>query len=146
MRHKLLIVTFLCAAAVAPGCSYANGNKSVAPQLDGAVKAQESQEFAFRHKAEFVEKMKKELAELQKQLDRLSARVDRSTDTAKADAKAKLEEVREKMVLTRNILTQAEHATEETWEDVKAGITKTFGEMKHSYTDTRQWLSDKIAP
>jgi hypothetical protein len=58
-----------------------------------------TQDYAYAQKAEFVDKMKKELAEIQEELDRLSAKVERSSGEAKVDAKTRLDAVRGKWLL-----------------------------------------------
>src|SRR5262249_45210182 len=51
---------------------------------------QAAKEYAYAQKDEFVEKMRSELADLNRQLEQLSARVETSTDAAKEEGKAKL--------------------------------------------------------
>jgi hypothetical protein len=159
MRHTLLVISFLLVAAFAMGCKSTDGKSAAetkhredaAAQLDKAKTetkeaAQAVQDYAYAQKAEFVEKMKKELAEIQEELDRLSTKVERSSGAAKTDAKAKLEEVREKWAQTKKQLDQTESATESTWNDVESTFKKLYGELKDSFEKTRQWLSDKIEP
>jgi chromosome segregation ATPase len=159
MRHTILVIAFLLVAAFAVGCKSTDGKsaaetkqrENAAAQLDKAKTetkeaAQAVQDYAYAQKTEFVEKMKKELVEIQEELDRLSAKVERSSAAAKADAKVKLEAVREKWAQAKKQLDQAESATESTWDDVKGGFKKLYGELKDSFDKTRQWLSDKIEP
>jgi chromosome segregation ATPase len=141
------------------GCKSTDGNSAVGPkqretaaaQLDKAKTetkeaAQAMQDYTYAQKAEFIDKMKKELVGIQEELDRLSARVDTSIGAEKADAKTKLEAVREKWARAKKQLDQAESATESDWDDVKGGFKKSYGELKDSFEKTRQWLSDKIEP
>jgi hypothetical protein len=155
MRHTMLGITFPLFAGLVGGCTSTDGRNeggsAAAAQSDKAKMetkeaAQAMQNYAYAEKAEFVNKMKKELAAIQEELDRLTAKVDRSSGTAKADAKTKLEAVREKWAQAKKQLDQAENATESNWDDVKGGFKKSYGEMKDSFEKTRQWLSDKIAP
>jgi chromosome segregation ATPase len=149
MRHTILPTTFLLVAGLAAGCPSTDG-ESAARRDKATTETKEAalaiQDFAYAQKAEFVDKMKKELVEIQGELDRLSAKVDRSSGAAKADAKTKLEAVREKWAQAKKQLDQAESATESTWDDVKVGFKKSYGELKDSFENTRQWLSDKIEP
>jgi len=159
MRHTILIITLILVAGLAVSCASTEGKQAAGPkhgetaaaQLDKAKTetketAQAVKDYTYAQKTEFVAWMKKELAELQEQLDRLSAKVESSSGAAKADAKIKLDAVREKWTQVKKQLDQAEGATESTWDDVKAGIKKSYGDVKDSFDTTRQWLSDKIAP
>jgi molecular chaperone GrpE (heat shock protein) len=159
MRPTIPVIAFLIVAAIAVGCKSTDDkpalgpkqSETVAQQLDKAKTeakeaAQAMQDYAYAQKAEFVDKMKRELADIRDELDQLSAKVDRSSGAAKADAKIKLEAVREKWTQAKNQLDQAEGATESTWDDVKGGFKKMYAELKESFENTRQWLSDKVEP
>jgi hypothetical protein len=159
MKHSILITSSLLIAGVATGCASADGKSSpasrdrgtAAVQLDKAKAetreaAQAVQDYAYAQKAEFVDKMKRDLVEIQGELDQLSAKVDKSRGAAKAGAKTKLESVREKWAQAKKHLDQAESATESTWDDVKNGTKKAYNELKDGFQQARQWVSDKIAP
>jgi uncharacterized coiled-coil protein SlyX len=159
MRHAILIMTFLIVAGLAAGCTPTEGNAAEGPiQVEPAsperdkVKTetkeavQAIQDYTYAQKAEFVAETQKELAEFQTALDRLAARVDRSRGEAKADAKIRLDAVRENWARAKTQLGQAESATEATWNDVKRGLQKSRDELKESFENSRQWLSDKIEP
>jgi len=159
MKHTILVITFLLVAGLAVSCASTDGKSAAGPrqrenaaaQLDKAKMetkeaAQAMQDYTYAQKAEFVDKMKKELAEIQEELDRLSAKVEKSSGAAKAEAKKQLEAVREKWALAKKQLDQAESATESTWDSVKGGFKKSYGELKDSFEKTRQWLSEKIEP
>jgi hypothetical protein len=103
-------------------------------------------DYAYAEKADFVDKMKKELVSIQEEMDRLGTKVDRASGAAKADAKVKLETVREKWVQAKKQLDRAENTTESGWDDVKNGFKQSYADLKDSFDKTRQWLSDKIAP
>ena len=172
MRHTILIITFLLVAGLAVGCTPKDGKSAAGPkhretaaaQREAETKTKEAdqagrdyahaqkeavearQDYAYAQKAEFVDKMKKELVGIQEELDRLSAKVDRSRGAAKAEAKTQLEAVRAKWAQAKKQLDRAESATESTWDDVKGGFKKSYGELKDSFEKTRQWLSEKIEP
>jgi uncharacterized protein YicC (UPF0701 family) len=149
----------LSATALAVGCKATadkptNGiphDSAAAIQLDKAkaataAAAQAVEDYAYARKAEFVAKMRREMLATQEELDRLAAKAERASGTAKADAQTKLAAAREKWTKTKQQLDQAERATESTWEDVKSDVKASYGGLKSSVDDTRRWLSDKIAP
>jgi chromosome segregation ATPase len=151
----MIVTTFFVAAASAAGCtSKASGPKqqgSAAVQLDKAKTetkqaAQAMRDYAYAEKAEFVDSMKKELVNIQEELDRLGTKAEEASGAAKADANVKLKAVHEKWMQTKKQLDRAESATESTWDDVKSGFKQSYTDLQDSFAKTRQWLSDKIAP
>jgi hypothetical protein len=135
-----LIVALITAA---PGCWSTSNEKT-------DVKAQEAKkavkDYAYAQKAEFVAEMKKDLAKTEQELDQLSAKVEKSTGAAKADAKLKLDALREKHAQAKQRIDEAEGATEDTWDEVKASSRQSYEDMKKSFDETRQWVSDEIEP
>jgi ElaB/YqjD/DUF883 family membrane-anchored ribosome-binding protein len=79
-------------------------------------------------------------------LDQLAAKIEKSSDAAKAEAKPKLQALREKADQLGKQLDEAKNATESTWDSVKAGSKKAYNELKDGFNQARQWVSDKIAP
>ena len=146
MKRTLPLVTFIIVAALALGCASTDRKSSAAPRQSGAEAAQPNRDYTYAQKAAFIDKMKKELADMQEEMDRLSAKIDRSTGEAKADAKARLEVVREKWIRAKKQLDQAESATESTWKDVQRGFNKAFQDLKDSFDKARLWMSEKIKP
>ncbi len=108
--------------------------------------AQAMRDYAYAEKAEFVDRMGKELVNIQEELDRLGTKVDKASGAAKADARVELRTARGKWAQAKKQLDQAEIATESSWDDVKTGFKQSYADLKDSFEKTRQWLSDKIAP
>ncbi|MBI5546116.1 MAG: hypothetical protein HY901_19670 [Deltaproteobacteria bacterium] len=159
MRHTTLALMLLLVAGLAPGCDSADGTAATgtrprdpwaAPGDKTIVETEESmqamQDYAYTQRAAFLAQMRRELTEVQQELDQLDAAIDRSGGVASADAKARLEVVRETWAQAKLKLDHAESATESTWDEVKGGFRRAHGELKDSFEKTRQWLSDKLAP
>jgi len=159
MRHTNLVITTLLVAGIAVGCASTDATSGGGPSPSGTAAAQlerakagakeatqAMEDYAYTQKAEFVDRMKKDLAGIQEEMDRLAAKVDDSSEAAKADAKARLAAVREKWAEAKKQLDLAESATESTWDDVQAGVKESYRELKDSFDSTRQWVSDQIAP
>jgi len=148
MKPHTLIITFLSAAAFAVGCKK---EETASQQLD-KVKietkeaAQDMKDYTFAQKAEFTEKMKNQLAEINRELDQISAKIEKSSDSVKAEAKPKLQTLREQTARLNKQLDEASNATESTWNDVKTGFRKGYTELKDGFEQARQWVSEKIAP
>jgi phage host-nuclease inhibitor protein Gam len=155
MKHKQVLITVCSAVVLIAGCKPTDENQpqvgdSAAAQYDRVKKetreaAQSAKDYAYAQKAEFVEKMKADLADLNKEMDRLAAKVENSSAATKDEAKAKLEALREKTEHLNKKLDSVKDATESTWDEVRAGFKKGYDEVKDSFNQARQWLSDKIA-
>lgn len=157
MKRHTFIFTCLAVTAFAVGCkpseekTAAANREATAQQIDKVTKetkevAQDMKDYAYAQKAEFVEKMRSQMAEINRDLEQLSAKIEKSTDAAKAEAQPKLQALRDQAARLNKQLDEASNATESTWNDVKAGFKKGYGELKDGFQQARQWVSDKIAP
>ena len=148
MKNKTLLITFLAAATFAVGCEK---EKTTAQQVE-TVKtetkqaAQDMKDFTFAQKDEFVKFMQGQLTTLNQDLDKLAAKIDASSDAIKAEAKPKLQALREQAAKLNTQLADAQNATESTWDSVKAGTKTAYEAVEKGFNDARQWVSNKIAP
>ena len=148
MKTNTLVVTVLAVAAFAVGC----GKQETATQQIEKVQtetkqaAQDMKVYTFAQKAEFVKAMQAQLDALNKDLDQLSAKIDKSSDAVKAEAKPKLQALRDQAAQLNKQLDDAKNATESTWDSVKSGFAKAYDATKDGFNTARQWVSDKIAP
>ena len=148
MKNRTLLLTLLSAAAFAVGC---NKEQTTSQQLD-KVQAETKQaahdmkDYAYAQKAEFVVKMQGQLDALNRDIEQLSAKVEKSSDAVKAEAQPKLQALRDQAAKLNTQLDQAKNATESTWDSVKAGSEKAYDALKDGFQQARQWVSDKIAP
>ena len=107
---------------------------------------QETKDYTFAQKAAFIETMQGQLAEMRRDLDHISASIETSTAAIKAEAHPKHQALREQTAKLHKQLDAAITATESTWDDVKAGSRTAYNDLKTGFRQTRQWVSDKIAP
>ena len=148
MKNKTLLITFLSAATIVVGC---DKEKTTAQQIE-TVKtetkqaAQDMKDYTFAQKAEFVKTMQDQLTALNQDLDKLSAKIDSSSDAIKAEAKPKLQALRDQATKLNQQLADAQNATESTWDSVKAGTKSAYESVEKGFNDARQWVSDKIKP
>ena len=148
MKQKMIFITFLSVTAFVVGC---NQEPTASQQLDKVKTetkeaAQDMQDYTYAQKDDFVKQMQIQLTALNKDLDTLSAKIDSSSDTVKAEARPKLQALRDQAGQLNKQLDDVKGATESTWDDVKAGTKKAFASLKDGFQNTRQWVSDKIAP
>ena len=148
MKNKPLLITFLAVATFAVAC---DKEKTAAQQIE-TIKtetkeaAQDMKEYTYAQKAEFVTYMQGQLNTLDADLDKLAAKIEKSSDAVKADAKPKLQALRDQATNMRQQLIDSQNATETTWDSVKTASRKTWDSLAKSFAEARQWASDKIAP
>jgi predicted outer membrane protein len=147
-----LTITFLSASAFAVGC---DSKVEEPPNIQAAAEkatletkeaAQAIKEYAYAQRAEFVEKMQSESAAMNAELDLLAEKVESAKEPAKAEAQAKLKALREKADELNKHLDKAKDATASTWDSIKSASKESYEELKVSFQESRQWLSEKIAP
>ena len=148
MKNKTLVITLLSIAAFAVGCKKEQTTSQQIENVKTETKqaAQDMKDFTFAQKAEFVKTMQGQLDALNKDLDELSAKIDSSSDAVKAEAKPKLQALRDQAAQLNKQLDEARNATESTWDSVKGGFKKAYESSKDGFQQARQWVSDKIAP
>jgi ElaB/YqjD/DUF883 family membrane-anchored ribosome-binding protein len=148
MKNKTLVITLLSIAAFAVGCKKEQTTSQQIENVKTETKqaAQDMKDFTFAQKAEFVKTMQGQLDALNKDLDELSAKIDSSSDAVKAEAKPKLQALRDQAAQLNKQLDEARNATESTWDSVKTGFQKAYDATKDGFNQARQWVSDKIAP
>jgi predicted nucleic acid-binding Zn-ribbon protein len=148
MKHSLLLVTFLSAASFVAGCDQqpTASQQIDKAQAETAQAGADMKNYTYAEKADFVKAMQADLTALNLDLDKLSAKIDRSSDAVKADAKPKLQALRDQSAKLSDQLAAAQNATESTWDSVKDGTKKAYTSLQTSFTEARQWVSDKVAP
>ena len=150
MIRKHIAISFLAVTAFAVGCKpteQQSTNEQLGKvQTETKEAAQQMKDYAYAQKADFVAVMRGQLDAINRDLDSLAAKIEASSDAAKAEAKPKLQTLRDQVAGLNTQLEKATNATESTWGDVKAGFQKGFRELKDGFQQARQWVSDKIAP
>jgi predicted nucleic acid-binding Zn-ribbon protein len=148
MKNTSLLITFLGTALFTAGCDQ---EKTTAQQMDKVQTetkqaAQDMKDYTFAQKDEFVKSMQVQLTALNQDLDKLSAKIESSSDAVKAEAKPKLQALRDQTAKLNQQLVDVQNATESTWDGIKADSKKAYASLTNGVTEARQWVSDKIAP
>jgi chromosome segregation ATPase len=148
MKNKTFVIALLSIAAFAVGCDKEQTTSQQIEKVKTETKetAQDMKDYTFAQKAEFVAAMQIQLDALNKDLDQLSAKIDSSSDAVKAEAKPKLQALRDQAAQLNKQLDEAKNATESTWDSVKNSFNKAYEATKDGFNQARQWVSDKIAP
>ena len=148
MNYQMLLLTVISIAAFATGC---DKGQTTSQQIDKVkVEAKEAtqdmKDYAFSQKAEFTEMMQIQLAKINKDLDQLAAKIETCNDAAKAEAKPKLQALRNQVAQLNKQLDAIKNATDVAWDNVKADFKKGCSDLKEGFQNARQWVSSKIAP
>jgi hypothetical protein len=148
MKHQTLAIAFLSVAGFSVGC---NKQDTTSQQIDKVQAkteeaAHEMKDYTFAQKAEFTEKMQSQLSQLNRDLDQLGVRIEKSSDAVKAEAKPKFQALRNQTAGLTKQLEEVKNATESTWDSVKSGFKKAYESSQDGFQQARLWVSHKIAP
>ena len=148
MNTKLLLCALLSAAVLALGCKPEPTTSQQLDKIKTETKqtAQEIKDYSFEQRAEFIRQMQNQLTTLDLELNNLSTKVEGASDAVKAQAKPKLQALRDQANQLSKQLEEIKNATESTWDNLKVGSRKTHDALKEGFQQARQWVSDKIAP
>ena len=156
MKHLHSFLALVAVSAIVAGCGESDKTATetrdtTARQLDKVKTetkeaAQDMKDYSYAQKTEFVDKMNVQLAALQRDLDELAAKIEKATDSVKAEAQPKLQALRDQTAQLNKQLEEAKNATESTWDSVKGGFKKAYQASADGVRQARQWVSDKIAP
>lgn len=148
MKHTAILVTLVSATLFGTGC---NQDKPASKQMEAVQSeakdaAQDMKDYSYAQKAEFVEFMQGRLTALDRDMDKLSVKIESASAAFKAEAKPKLQALREQRTALNTQLAGVKDASESTWSAVKAGTQKAYDSLKDGFQQARQWVSDQVAP
>jgi capsule polysaccharide export protein KpsE/RkpR len=148
MKNKILFLTFLSLAVLGSGCDKepTTSQQMEKVKIETKDAASDMKDYTFAQRAEFTTYMQGQLNTINADLDQLQAKVDKSSDTVKAEAQPKIQALRDQSAMLKKQLDDAGNATESTWDSVKSGTQKAYDSLKDGIQKSRQWVSDKIAP
>src|SRR6476660_4414674 len=97
MKHKTHAIAFLSAVGFSVGCNKEDTTSQQINKVQAKTEeaAQDMKDYTFAQKAEFTEKMQGQLTALNRDLDQLGARIEKSSDAVKAEAKPKFQALRD---------------------------------------------------
>jgi len=104
---------------------------------------QSAVDYTYDKKDAFVAKASADLDALDQSIKELSDKVATASDSVKADAQTKLQDLRDKRATLDKKLDAVKNATEATWNDVKNGFNNSYDDLKNSLKQTWQSISDK---
>ena len=109
MKNVTWVITLLSAATLATGCSKPQTTAQQIDKVQTETKqaAQDMKDYTFAQKAEFIAAMQTELAALNQDLEKLSAKIDGSSDDIKAEARPRLQALRDQAAQLNQQLADA---------------------------------------
>jgi ABC-type transporter Mla subunit MlaD len=147
IKNTTLVVALLSVVAFTIGCKKEQTASQQIEKIKAETKeaAQSMKDYTYAQKAEFVEKMQTSLTDINRDLEQLSAKVEKSAATAKAEAKPKLDALREQTAKLTKQLDEAKNAPESAWDTVKSGVRKGYDELKDGFKQASDWVGSKIS-
>jgi len=148
LKNKALALILFSTAVSISACDKKSTSSEQldAMQTKTADLAQDMRDYTFAERDEFVVKMRSQLADLNRDLDELAAKIKSSTAAVKADAQPRIDALREQSAHLNRQLDEATNTTASGWDKFKAEVRNTNEASKQDFKRARQWLSDKIAP
>jgi predicted nucleic acid-binding Zn-ribbon protein len=137
---KTLMAATLTALLLTAACDKSAGAK-------GDVSANQSGvdvDVSYSDRSNFVSKMKSELNDVNGEIQRLSTKTSNATDNASAEAKSRLEALKDKSKDLNVQIEKVQNATESTWADVKASSQKAMDQAKDSLRSAKDWTAQKL--
>ena len=136
----LLAITLLLALVALPGCSEkeeSQGKPATVSKEDVKKEAKEAYDTTKAYTQEqmqaFREQTEARLAEYEKDIDQLQAKVETMGEDAKANAEQKLKELRQKRDEVSAKLKDLSSSSGDAWERLKAGIDAAMNDLAEAY-------------
>ena len=128
MKPINTLIALASAAVFVVGCDKEKTPSEQIDQVKTDTKeaAKEMKDYTYAQKDEFVASMQERLTSIDKEIERISVRIEAASDAAKADAKPKLAALRAQASRLDKQLAEVKDAGESTWSDVKTGSRKAF--------------------
>jgi hypothetical protein len=105
-----------------------------------------NREYAFAQREEYINGLKVELQEIQRDYDKVMASVESAGDARKEELKDGIVKMQLQLDAAKENLNKAGNATEDNWDAVKSDIRSSWNNLQDSLDQSREWLSEKISP
>lgn len=154
-RHIIMLITLFFIGSIFTGCDMNGKSASQLRQeelitklnqekTDKQVAAAASTDYTYSQKTEFITEMKKELVNLQEQIDQLSAKIEKADEAVKTDANPKITALREELEMAKKYIETTDTADEPSWETAKNDFRKATVDLRDSFAKTNKMITDKI--
>ncbi len=103
------------------------------------------QDYAYTQKDAFIQAARRSLKKMEARIDDLEHRAERSSGPAKADARARIVDLRRQADGLNERLERVEDASEATWDAVKQGIRDSARALDEGVTKGRVWVDKQLS-
>jgi hypothetical protein len=164
MKSKPLLLAVFVITILAIGCKQSNpanenstasdtNSMSVTQQLENAREVatnawtnvkdfmETTKDYTYDEKDAFVASASADLDALDQKIKALSDKAATASDSVKADAQTKLQELRDKRAVLDQKLDAVKNATEADWNDTKTAFQNSYDDVKTSLKQAWQWLN-----
>jgi hypothetical protein len=107
---------------------------------------QSAADYTYAQKDAFLVKARAGLDDLDRQIQKWSDKAATAAYSAKADAQAKLQDLRAQRAKLDGVFQSVENSTAADWNAVKDGFKDSYDGMTNSVQQAWQWLSNKLSP
>jgi cytochrome c556 len=148
MKTKAVLVALISAAAFVMGCHKQETISQQLDQVEAKTKkaVQNLKDYSFSEKNEFIFAVQNQLTNLNQNVSQLSAKIDSASASIQIEAKPKMQSLRDKFSILNQRLADTQNASEATWDRLKADTQEAYDAVEQGVRDSRQWVSEKIAP
>jgi predicted nucleic acid-binding Zn-ribbon protein len=102
-----------------------------------------TKDYTYDKKDAFVASASADLTTLDQKIQALSDKAANASDSVKADAQAKLQDLRNQRAILDQKLDAVKNSTEANWDSVKADFQNSYASVKSSLKQAWQWLKDQ---
>ncbi|HEY3931161.1 MAG TPA: hypothetical protein VGM58_02205 [Verrucomicrobiae bacterium] len=105
---------------------------------------QSTKDYTYDRKDDFVSSANADLNALDQKLQELSDKAANASDSVKAEAQTKIQDLRTQRAALNTKLDNVKNATEANWDDARNDFNNAYEDLKNSLKQMWQWLDDKI--
>jgi ElaB/YqjD/DUF883 family membrane-anchored ribosome-binding protein len=105
---------------------------------------QSTGDYTYSNKDAFLARTKADLDKLDAKIQEWSDKAVNAADSAKADAQARLQDLRAQRGVLDQKYQAVKNSTDANWDQVKAGFENSYDNMTNSMHQAWQWLNDKL--
>lgn len=115
-------------------------------QADTSKAMDNLDDYTYAQKEALIKNLEVQIAAIDKSIDELSTKIEESSSAVQTEAQPWIANLRAQSKVLHKQLDGLKGASESTWESVKKATSNAYSDVKTGLVNTREWLSEKIAP
>ena len=157
MKNKLILISILTGVALVAGCNR-SAKESAVQVGEGIARKTETipaaaptetpalQNYTFAQQDAFTAAMRTRLADSNRHLDAMNAKVENAGDPLKTEGKPMFDALRKQAATLNSQLDGLRSSTAGTWNGDRSDALATYSALQTGLDQAHRWVSDKIAP